>query len=66
MRRIGLFAEDAGLVPLLGGMEHAEDIVQHMNLKPTSRNDDFGAFLQELHAWFRRWSESSKPARTPK
>ena len=50
---------DAGLAPLLGGMEHAEDIVRHMSLKPTAGNDDFGEFLQELHARFRRWSESS-------
>jgi len=50
---------EAGAAPLLGGLEHAEDIVQHMDLDPTSRNDDFGEFLQELHARFRRWTPAS-------
>jgi hypothetical protein len=48
---------EAGAAPLLGGLEHAQDIVGHMNLGPTSRDDDFGEFLQQLHARFRRWGE---------
>jgi len=47
---------NAGVAPLLGGMEHAEDIVRKMDLNPTGKSDDLGDFLQELHAHFRRWS----------
>jgi len=37
-------------------MEHAEDIVGKMNLDPTSRGDDFGSFLREIHGYFRHRS----------
>lgn len=47
---------DAGATPLLGGMEHAEDIVRNMELGPTSKAKDLGSLLQELHARFRLWS----------
>ena len=48
---------DAGSAPLLGGLEHAEDIVLHMKLGPTSSNDDFGEFLQDVHSRFRLWAK---------
>lgn len=54
--------QETGVTPLLGGMEHAEDIVRSMDLAPTSRGDDFGKFLQEIHARFRRWSPGSETA----
>ncbi|HUT90628.1 MAG TPA: hypothetical protein VMY37_14085 [Thermoguttaceae bacterium] len=47
--------QETGVTPLLGGIEHAEDIVRNMDLAPTSRGDDFGKFLQDIHACFRRW-----------
>jgi len=48
----------AGATPLLGGLEYAEDIVGHMDLGPTTWNDDFGDFLQQLHARFRLWTNA--------
>jgi hypothetical protein len=48
----------AGAAPLFGGMEYAEDMVHHMNLSPTTKDDDFCAFLQDLHARFRGWAQS--------
>ncbi len=40
---------DAGVEPLLGGVEYAEEIVQNMNLLNASKQDDsFGRFLGEL------------------
>lgn len=50
----------AGATPLLGGLEYAEDIVGHMNLGPTTTSDDFGDFLQELHARFRLWTAADE------
>lgn len=46
---------NAGAVPLLGGLEYAEDIVKQMDLSVPSHNDDFADFLQELHARARLW-----------
>lgn len=54
--------QDTGVTPLLGGMEHAEDVVANMDLAPTSRGDDFGTFLQEVHAFFRRWRSGPETA----
>jgi len=51
---------DAGATPLLGGLEYAEDIVGHMDLGPTTRGDDFGDFLQELHGRFRLWTAAEE------
>lgn len=48
---------ESGVTPLLGGMEHAEDIVHNMDLSPTSKADDLGNFLQELHTRFRLWGQ---------
>lgn len=48
---------DAGVTPLLGGMEHAEDIVREIDLKHASKGDDLGDLLQQLRARFRLWSQ---------
>jgi hypothetical protein len=49
----------AGASPLIGGMEYADDIVRQMDLGPTTKDDDFCAFLQDLHARFRLWTQGS-------
>ena len=46
---------NAGAVPLLGGLEYAEDIVKQMDLSVPSYDADFADFLQELHARARLW-----------
>jgi hypothetical protein len=47
----------AGHTPLLGGLEHAEDIVREMHLENIARRDDsFGDFFNELTSRFRQWS----------
>jgi hypothetical protein len=49
----------AGQTPLLGGLEHAEEIVQHMRLDTVANQDDaFGDLLQQLRSFFRRWQEN--------
>ena len=48
---------DAGVTPLLGGMEHAEDIVREMDLKHAGKGDDLRDLLQQLQARFRLWSQ---------
>jgi hypothetical protein len=45
----------AGAVPLLGGLEYAEDIVRKMDLNTTSHDGDFNDFVQELHSRARLW-----------
>jgi hypothetical protein len=44
----------AGAVPLLGGLEYAEDIVKNMELDYIA-DDGFGDFLKELNARARLW-----------
>ena len=46
---------DAGVAPMIGGLEYAEDIINNMELSPASDDRDFGDFLQELHARARLW-----------
>jgi hypothetical protein len=46
---------NAGVVPPLGGLEYAEDIVRNMDLSVACHDDDFADFLQELHARARLW-----------
>ena len=47
---------DAGITPNLGGMEFAEDIVQHMDIERAELADDsFGRFVGSLRATFRGW-----------
>ena len=46
----------AGVVPSLGGLEFAEDIVSQMNLKRAARIDrSFKSFINGLDAELRRW-----------
>ena len=47
----------AGVVPILGGIEYAADIVQHMDLDRAARADaSLQRFLNHLRAIFRGWS----------
>ena len=48
---------DAGVIPLLGGLEYAEDIVKSMNLNHVGGNDGFNDFLQSLHSHVRLWEQ---------
>lgn len=50
---------EAGTMPLLGGIEHAEDIVQEMNLPNIERQDDsFGKFLKAVRDKFKEWKNT--------
>ena len=45
---------NAGVTPILGGLEYAEDIIQHMNLDRAARADRaFARFVDELRTAFR-------------
>ena len=47
----------AGVLPILGGIEYAADIVQHMDLDRAARADtSLQRFLGHLRAIFRGWS----------
>jgi hypothetical protein len=47
----------AGLVPLLGGVEFAEDLLRVMDLDRASRADtSFAHLLRDLRAAFQRWT----------
>jgi hypothetical protein len=49
---------NAGVTPLLGGIEHAEDIVNQMNLSRLEKNDEsFGKFLKALRDQFNEWKQ---------
>jgi hypothetical protein len=49
----------AGITPLIGGLEHARDIVQVMDRKRMMGADkSLGRFLQELQQVFKEWSKS--------
>jgi hypothetical protein len=49
----------AGITPLIGGLEHARDIVQAMDRKRMIGADkSLGRFLQELQQVFKEWSKS--------
>jgi hypothetical protein len=51
---------DAGLKPIFGGIEHAEDLVRGMTLSRVERADaSLGHFLKDLRAQFRQWETSS-------
>ena len=46
----------AGITPTLGGIEFAEDIVQHMDVERAVRADrSLERFVDELRSAFRRW-----------
>jgi hypothetical protein len=49
---------NAGLTPLLGGIEHAEDIVNHLNLSQLEKSDaSFGRFLKAVRDKFKEWGQ---------
>ena len=46
-----------GIVPPLGGMEYAEDIVKAMDMEQMEQaNASLGRFLKELRSVFKKWS----------
>lgn len=48
--------QNAGIVPPLGGMEYAKDIVDAMDIQRMERaNTSFGKFLKELRHIFKEW-----------
>lgn len=48
--------QNAGIVPPLGGMEYAKDIVDAMDMQRMERaNASFGKFLKELKQIFKEW-----------
>jgi hypothetical protein len=49
---------DAGTMPLLGGWEYADDIIQQMDLNPDCHKDEFGDFLGQIHARLRLWEQN--------
>ena len=50
-----------GVVPLLGGIQYAEDIVRRMNIENAARADpSFGHFVNELRRVFRQWGDREK------
>jgi hypothetical protein len=47
---------DAGVQPLLGGIEYAEDLVAHYHFQRVSDNDSsFNKFLTEVRTWLNRF-----------
>ncbi len=47
---------DAGVTPILGGLEYAEDIVQRMNIYRAAQADkSFARFVDQLRTIFRGW-----------
>jgi len=47
---------NAGIVPSLGGIEYAEDIVKHMNIQRAVGSDDsLRRFVTEIRQMFRQW-----------
>ncbi len=49
--------QEAGIIPPLGGLEYAEDIVKAMDLQRMERADDsLGKFLKEIQQRFKEWS----------
>ena len=47
-----------GVMPLLGGIQYAEDIVQHMNLERAAGADpSFRRFVEDLRRVFRQWED---------
>ena len=50
-----------GVVPRLGGIEFAEDIVRQMDIERVARTDpSFGRFVSELRRIFRQWGDRGK------
>jgi hypothetical protein len=50
---------DAGVRPVIGGIEHAEDLVNAMNLSHVEKADaSLGHFLKDLRAQLGQWEQS--------
>jgi hypothetical protein len=49
---------EAGVEPLLGGIEYAEDLVRELNFQTAGKDDSFGRFLTELRNWLNRQIKS--------
>ena len=50
----------AGITPLLGGIEHAEDLVKAMDLQYLEQADDsLGRLLKALHDKFKGWTHEA-------
>jgi hypothetical protein len=47
-----------GIMPLIGGMEHAESLVKAMDLVRMERTDDLGSFLKSLRAIYSEWART--------
>jgi endonuclease YncB( thermonuclease family) len=45
----------AGVVPVLGGIEYAEDLVAEMDIAVARGDRSFDQFLSALHDVFRAW-----------
>ncbi|MDX1545689.1 MAG: hypothetical protein R3247_01805 [Rhodothermales bacterium] len=51
----------AGVTPLIGGLEHTEDLVKAIDLdRMTTADESLGAFISELRQRFRAWSRQEK------
>ena len=60
-RQLSQAIRATGVLPRLGGIEFAEDIVQHMNIERAARADpSFGHFVNELRRIFRQWGDREK------
>lgn len=47
---------DTGRTPLLGGMEHAESLINAFDIARIAHTDNsFGKLVSELDDWFRKW-----------
>jgi hypothetical protein len=57
-RALSNAVRQAGLIPLLGGLEHAEDLVAAMDLEQVGRLDpSLGHFLSDMRSVLRQWRE---------
>lgn len=51
---------DAGVKPLVGGIEHAEELVKAMHLARVAKADaSLGHFLKDVRAQFRQWGQGT-------
>lgn len=52
---------DAGTIPRLGGIEYAEDIVQHININRAARLDrSFQRFVEAMRSKFQEWRHQTR------
>ena len=53
--------KNAGFVPFIGGMEHAEDLVNAMNLEKLERTEvSLGRLLKDLRYKFQAWEQAEQ------